>query len=284
MINTINFHLKKDNRNKKNSDFYYFVSENKLGLRVESIIFVISGIAFYVYSNFNVVMSIPFILAVYNCFLIFFYIHKSVFEIKKNTISYQIEYGINKVFLELKMLCIAMKEKGLTEKELKKWKQYYIGRIMEFKSLNTINSVSEDIASHFYKITLIEFPMVKEKDVLKFIKKESKQWWDELYPNFANDLKNNAFSKQKTSKSQGGENKSVGSNYKLEQNLKILGLPTTTRNMNIVKKRYFELVKIYHPDSKENRDKDKQMIQEKIIEINGAFQEIQSILKQTEVS
>lgn len=283
MINTIGFHIKKEN---KNSDFYYFINENRLGLRIESIIFVCSGIACYLLSKFNIAMIIPLLLALYNCTIIFIEIHKSKFEIKKRTIKYQIEYNINQMFFELKLLVSAMKEKGLPDADIIKWKKYYINRIFDNKSLNTISTVIDDIKTHFYRITLIEFPILKEKDILNFIKKESKQWWNELYPNFQQDLQNNAFSKQRQTKDSGGidnNSKPVSSNYRLEQNLKALGLPTTTRDLNLIKKRYFELVRTYHPDSKASQSMDKQLINEKIMEINGAYQEIEKMLKQSEV-
>ena len=154
--------------------------------------------------------------------------------------------------------------------------------ILNNKSIHTINAVIEDIKSHFYKITLMEFPSISEKDIRKFMKKESQEWWDKYYPNFREDLDKNAFGKQKAKtnndkSSKGGRAPSV-SNLRLEQNLKVLGLPSTVRDLKTVKNRYYELIRKYHPDAAQNKGKDRDEIQNKIIEINIAYQEVEKIL------
>ena len=66
---------------------------------------------------------------------------------------------------------------------------------------------------------------------------------------------------------------SIFTNDAMTKNLKTLGLSASTRNMKIINTRYYELVKMYHPDS--NRDTSSQ---EKLAEINKAYTEIKKII------
>ena len=280
MINTLKFQLCK---NDKDDNSYTFMAENSLGIKCEAVIWVVMSIGCYIYSRFTTWMIIPFMLAAYNLIIAFIKIPEAKYQIKKKSIKYLIEYNINIVFYELQILAKIMAEKGLSDKDIENWKKHYIGNILKNKSIHTINAVIEDIRSHFYKITLLEFPTISEKDIRKFMKKESQAWWDKYYPEFKEDLAKNAFGRQRTksnTKQQfgGPGNVSSSGNLRLEQNLKVLGLPSTVRDLKTVKTRYYELIKKYHPDAPQNKTKDRNAIQEKIIEINIAYQEVEKIL------
>lgn len=286
MINTLKFQLYK---NDKDDNFYEFARDNEVGIKCEAVIFAVCSFGAYVISHFEMYMIIPFILAMYNLILAWIKISEAKYELKKKSIKYLIEYNVNLLFKQLDILSNIMREKGLPEKDIEKWKKYYINKIIEKKSLNNIISTNEDIRAHFYKIALIEFPAISEKDILKFMKKESAEWFKKYYPKFKEDLSNNAFGKQRSSRSyaktsnsgnsDNPANNMVHSNMRLEQSLRVLGLPSTVRDMNMVKSRYYELIKKHHPDAPQNKDKDRKEVQDKIIEINIAYQEIEKILK-----
>jgi len=280
MINTLKFQLCK---NDNNDSAYTFIKENEFGIKCEAVIWVVMSVVCFVISQFTAWMIIPFMLAMYNLIIAWIKVSEAKYQVKKKSIKYIIEYNINVVFYELQILSKVMTEKGLREKDIENWKKHYIGNILKNKSLHTITAVIEDIKAHFYKITLLEFPTITEKDVRKFIKKESKSWWDTYYPEFKDDLAKNAFGRQRAKaneakKTFNGTGTSPSTNLHLEQNLKMLGLPSTVRDLKTVKARYYELIRKYHPDAPQNKNKDKKVIQEKIIEINIAYQEVEKYL------
>lgn len=276
MINTFKFQLYK---NDNNDAFYEFASSHEFGIKLEAIIWVIASASCYVFSEFLIWLIIPFILSIYNIVIAWIKIYDAKFQVKKKSIKYMIEYSMSLVFLELKKLADIMNEKQMKESDIEKWKLYYINTILHSKNLFTINTVINGIKEHYEKITLQQFPEIKEKEVRKFIKKESKEWWDKYYPTFKNDLENNRFGKQKAQKIN-IENRKVssGRNIKLEENLKKMGLPGTVRDIRVVKTRYYELIKKYHPDALHNKGKNPKEMQNKMIEINISYQEIEKML------
>lgn len=276
-MNTIKFYLKND---VKDDNFYYFVIDNAASLTMEAVIIAIALTVTTLIFKFSIVSLVFWVIGVSNLIVIIKNILESKIHLNKKTINYKITYGMNEFFLSLKILSSLMKEKGLNDKDILKWQSYYVNRILENKSLNTILVVSGDIQEHYKKIALIDFPEIIEKEVEQFAKKDSKIWWDKYYPNFNEDLKAKVFANKANVKKKSDNSNGGGTNYRLEQNLKVLGLPASTREMKLIKKRYFELVKMYHPDSAENKDKDPKEIQDKIIEINSVYQEIEKMLKQ----
>lgn len=279
ILKTIDFHL---NRDEKTRAFYEFVVERKTSLISESAIFVVMSIAAFVVSGFQSWMIIPFIFAVWNAVLIGIAIPEAQYHHKLQSLNYLIEHNIEVIFLELKILSKIMKEKSMTDEEIEKWCRFYMKRIFDNKSLSNINTIIDDIKQHFYRITLCEFPAIPEKDLRKFIKTEAPTWWNKYYPHFKKDMANKQFVRTRAKDNAG--TKLYSGNVKLEQSLKVLGLPGTVRDFKTVKARYYELIKQYHPDAPQNKNKNKKEINEKIIEINTAYQEAERILKNGRVN
>ena len=276
MINTFKFQLYK---NDNNDAFYEFASSHEFGIKIEAVVWVMASAICYVFSDFLIWLVIPFVLSVYNIVLAWIKIHDAKFQVKKKSIKYMIEYSMSIVFLELKKLAAIMDEKQMKQTDIEKWKLYYINTILHSKNLFTINTVINNIKEHYEKITLQKFPDIKEKEIRKFIKKEAKDWWEKYYPTFKEDLENNQFGKQRNQRIN-IENRKVssGKNIKLEENLKKMGLPGTVRDIRVVKTRYYELIKKYHPDAPQNKGRNPKEIQDKMIEVNIAYQEIEKII------
>ena len=277
MINTIKFQLCKDD---KNDAFYEYATRNEFAIKLESVILVMASILCFIFSGFIPLLSIPFVLSIYNIIIVWMRIADAKFQIKKRSIKYMIEYSITIVFLELKKLSEIMKEKNMSENDIERWNLYYVNSILKNKNLNNINVVINNIKDHYQKITLKEFPELKDKEIKSFMKKEAADWWNKYYPDFKKDLDSNVFGKQKVSINS-SETKKTGSgrNIKLEQALGKMGLPGSVRDIKVVKARYYELIRRYHPDAPQNKGLDPKEVQNKIIEINMAYQEIEKMLK-----
>ena len=261
----------------KDIPYYQFVVKAKLILIVESIVLVFASVILYAFLN-SILILFPFILAMANLFIVLYKIREAKWESQGKSIKFRIECSIYKLFLSVDKLCKKMKANKMPEEEIETTKKKYVEMLKSEKTQANINAVTKEVNVEYQNLTGEKMEEIKSMDIEAFSKKEAKKWTEKYYPEFNTDMKNNEYSKVKA-RQQKQVNSIIRNDIHVEQALKTLGLPGTTTDMTVVKNKYFELIKRYHPDSVFNKDKSKEEIQEKIIEINLAYQEIERAFK-----
>lgn len=259
---------------KKDIDFDYYVADNKTKLEIESAIFFILSVILFFAFGLNVILIIPVVLFGINFYVVFNQIKKSEENIKHQSISYKIENAMNHVFYYLDILREVMKKNGLSDDDIEKYTVSYIDQIKENKSLSELNLISEKINDHFSKITLFKIPPIVEKEYNSFLKNKLKKYYEKYYYDFSDDIKSGKFTLRPKKKHISA---AASSNYLLTENLKVLGLPSTVTDINIVKNKYYALVRIYHPDH--NNILTQEEAQNKMCVINEAYNYVINVLK-----
>jgi hypothetical protein len=176
------------------------------------------------------------------------------------------EDEMNHLFFKLKVLCMTMEKNNVDRNEIEKWEYKYVNKVKDNKNMIALKSVDDDIDDHFYKIMSIQMPSPPKKEYDLFIKNDVKKYYEKFYPSFLDEVASGKF----TLKARKGEKKDASdADYLLGSALKKLGLPSTITDLKIVKKKYYELVRMYHPDHNNILSEDES--QEKMCEINEAF-------------
>lgn len=261
----------------KDIAYYQSIAKGRVFLMVESVILALAAALLYAFLDY-ILIIIPLIFAIINLMIVPYKIKEAKWEAQGKSIKFRTKRTIYLLFMYIDLLCKKVVEKGGDEETAEKIKVEYVNRLINEKTPANITQLTKDVKTRYQKLSGENPKEFKSMDVEKFSSTKAKKWMEKYYPDLEKDINNNEYSKNKNKaivKQTPGMNNLIN----IDRELRILGLPGSTRDFEFIKARYYELVKRYHPDAPENKDKDIIELQEKITEINLAYREIEKAMK-----
>lgn len=259
----------------KDREFDYYIVDNKITIEIEAILLFLLSFGLFAILNFNYLCILFILLFGLNTIVVFRQIIKSQDNIKHQSITYKMQDAMNHLFFKINILHNVMSKNGKSEEEINVVEKEYVNKIKINKNMVVLELISNTIDDDFYKIASITMPTPLEKDYNLFVKKEVDKYYEKFYPLFKDEVLNGQF----TLKPRKGEEISKNDNdYLLGNALKKLGLPNTITDLKIIKKRYFDLIHMYHPDHNNNSMLTEEEQQNKMCEINEAYDYIKKVL------
>lgn len=258
-------------KEKTYDDYLYGITSNKKFIIFQCALVFIAAIVAFIIAKFNYIMVVPIAFSIYNMIYVYLNVKKAEYLLNKKTPKYQVQYYSEVFFYYLKLMEEKMLENNLKTSEIKNWKDYYLKSFKSDLSLRNFKQTVEKLESHIGNILNDNSFTLNEKEFKKFKKKEFEEYRENHFPELNELIKENKInikSKEQAFAMAGFNNDAVS------KNLKLLGLSNNTKNFQIVTIRYYELVKMYHPDRVKTEDS-----QRKLAEINKAYAEIKKYFK-----
>lgn len=257
-------------KQKKDRNFILNMNDAKHALILQSCIFTIFAFLAYFISEFSIYMVLPICFGIYNIVFVYLNIKNFEYQAEKIIPKLMIKFYSDLFLYHQKELEDALAEKNSKPGDIANWTLYYAKMYKSDLSLRNFKDVVNKMEIQLSSINGKTYEL-NDREFRKFRKKAINPYKEKYFPEIDDLIKNNKINIRSSENT--NVRSSIFTNDAMAKNLKTLGLSASTRNMKIINTRYYELVKMYHPDS--NRDTSSQ---EKLAEINKAYTEIKKII------
>lgn len=255
-------------KEKTKDKYLYDITNAKTLILIEDIILILATAILFVVFQFNIILLLPIAFSIYNLVFTFMNIKKAENALKQKSPKNQVQFYGSYFFYILNKLVKELNAKAIPQEDVDQWTNHYITAFKSELSLKNFKEVCKKLEAHIesvhgspYKLNNAELKKYKKNE----LKIDRDKWFPEIEELIRLDKISIKVKPIMTSNSNSDE---------IQRNLRLLGLSANTKNLKIITERYYQLVKIYHPDHSEVENAEK-----KLSEINQAYAELKKYFK-----
>lgn len=254
----------------KSHEYMTFLYNKKKNILIESLILFVLMLIIFALSKFVIYMLIPVMLTIYNLVFVYTRILRSNKYNLINSSAYRIKQAAVLFFYRVKELETVLKQKKLDEKEINKWKNYYVNKFKATYSYVNFKQVTATLEEYIASLTEKKCEEVNQKTLNNFENKLYNNYVEKYFEELPSLISQNKID-LKINTNYSNIARKVAYSENVEKALRTLGLSSNTKSIDIVTERYYFLAKKYHPDHLKTPDANK-----KLMEINKAYRELKN--------